>query len=320
VTDASDGIDEADAAEAETGGDDERGSVGALVDRAELDVLNFLRAVVLDESADDAEAALGDLEQVAVEAEELLSTVDLSELPEAINEEELTDVVDLGDVSEAVEEGSPAEAIESGELLDLIELGELWSSVDVREFWRNKEEFEAALDDAFDDESEDDEGRLARLQSTFDEAVEGSDDDVIDDGLTDDEGGLMDDGLTDGDGDGLASVPDDTNTEAFQTAIQSGLRDAVDEFRAGLLETHDRLQRLREENEERTSRVTQPDSRNPTAYSTLASSSTVPSAATKTRYSTVPRETKYSTAPNRERIYGDRFEDAGDRDEGDDDE
>ncbi len=279
--------------------------LGTLLERAEGDVLTFLRAVVLDESVEEAEAALDDLEQVAIEAEELLETVDLSELPEALNLEELPDVVDVSELPDAVASGDVGDAVESRELLDLVELGELWSNVDVREFWRNKGEFETALEEALGDDVGEDESRLARLQSSFADAM-------------DDAG----EGMMDGDdGDGtLASLPEDTNSEAFQAAIQSGLRDAVDEFRKGLLETHDRLKTLREENQERTGRATQPDSRNPTAYSTLASAPSGPSVGRGTRYSTVPRETRYSTAPNRERIYGDRFEDADATEDGDDDE
>lgn len=292
---ASDGTDD--------GAGEEPRDIATLVDRAEGDVLTFLRALVLDESIEEAETALEDLRQVAVEAEELLETVDLSDLPEAINAEELPDVVDVGAIPDAVASGDPADAIESRELLDVVELGRLWSNVDVREFWRNKAEFETALEEALDADLDDDESRLSRLQSSFADAM-------------DDAG----DGMTDGDDTDLASIPDDTNTEAFQTAIQSGLRDAVDEFREGLLRTHDRLKTLREENEERTGRATQPDSRNPTAYSTLASASSGPSVGRGTRYSTVPRETKYSTAPNRRRIYGDRFENTDAREGGDDDE
>ncbi|WP_254535119.1 hypothetical protein [Halomarina litorea] len=298
--------DDPDASEAGDGGTQDEGTqdIATLVERAEGDVLTFLRALVLDESVEEAETALEDLRQVALEAEELLETVNLSELPEAINVEELPDIVDVESIPDAVASGDPTDAIESRELLDVVELGKLWSTVDVREFWRNKDEFETALEEALGEDIDDDESRLSRLQSAFDDAMDGAGE-----------------GMMDGDDDGdFASIPDDTNTEAFQAAIQSGLRDAVDEFRKGLLETHDRLKTLREENQERTGRATQPDSRNPTAYSTLASASSGPSVGRGTRYSTVPRETKYSTAPNRKRIYGDRFEDADAREGGDDDE
>ena len=286
---------------------DQDQDLATLLERAEGDVLSFLRAAILDESVEDAEAALDDLEQVVIEAEELLETIDLETLPEAINLEELPEAIDVEKLPEAVASGDPAEAIDSSELLDLVELGEIWSSVNVREFWRNKEEFEAALEEVLGEdvgEDADDGGsRLARLQSSFSDAM-------------DDAG----EGMMDGDDDdnGLATLPEDTSPEAFQAAIQSGLRDAIDEFRVGLIETHRRLKRLREENEERTERTKQPDSRNPTAYSTLASAPSGPSAGRGTRYSTVPLETRYSTAPNRERIYGNRFENTDSREEKDD--
>ena len=54
------------------------------------------------------------------------------------------------------------------------------------------------------------------------------------------------------------------------------------------------------------------DSRNPTAISTLPGSRG--DLGRSTRHSTVPTETKYSTTPNYDRIYGDRFDGVEDGD------
>lgn len=259
----------------------------ALVERAETDVIDFLQALLVDESIDDAEVALADLYEVAEEAEELLATVDLSEIPEAIDVSELPELIEAGDVPEAIASGDAGEAINVGALLDVVKLGSLWSSVDVREFWRNKREFEAALDDVTGDDGESDDGVLERMTEAFSSA-------------TDDE---------DGDGIDFDDVSDEVSTDAAQAALQSGLQDAIDKFYDGLLKTHRRLDELRAINEERTGNVGQPDSRNPTAFSTLPG----PSSGSRGRglqHSTVPRETKYSTTPNRERVYGTRFEKA----------
>jgi hypothetical protein len=283
----------------EAGGDR---SLEALVDRAELDVLEFLRALIVDEDPEEAEHALEDLERVAVEAEELLETVAVSELHEAVDHGELPDVVDLESVPEAVASGDLGEAIESQELLDVVHLGELWAKVNVREFWRNKGEFETAVEEAFGDDVGEDESRLDRLQSSFAEAMDdaGVDMDAVEDEVRGD--------------DADASIPGGTNTDALQTAVQSGLRDAVDEFRASILEARESLVERREALAARTEGVGQPNSRNPTAFSTMVGSRTGPPRGT-SGHSTVPAETRYSAAPNRKRIYGDRFEDA---EEGDD--
>jgi len=258
-----------------------------LVDRAETDVIDFLQALLIDEDIDEAEHALADLYEVATEAEELLATIDLSELPEAVDVSELPALIETGDIPEAITSGDAGKAIDTKALLDVVELGRLWSSVDVREFWRNKREFESALDDVTDDDGDRGEGVLNRIKEAFATAAEADGDDGL----------------------GMDDVDEEVSADAAQAALQSGLQDAIDKFYDGLLKTHERLETLRELNRERTGNVGQPDSRNPTAFSTLPD----PSKGSRGRglqYSTVPRETKYSSAPNRERVYGTRFEKA----------
>lgn len=90
------------------------------------------------------------------------------------------------------------------------------------------------------------------------------------------------------------------------------MSDGVVTFRDALLEAHERIQEKVEELRDRTERVGQPRSRNPTAFSTLPKSRAEFGGTT--RYSTVPAETRYSSAPNHARIYGRRFRGAIERD------
>jgi hypothetical protein len=265
--------------------DDSEDAVSALVVdslRASEDALDYLAG---DDPDTDFEELIADIQTVAEEAIELLETMDLSELPAAIDEEELDELVVEENLPEAVANGDPDEAIRLRKLLAVVDLAELWGSVDVRDAWRNKRELEDAVDDVTDetDDASDDDGFVSEMT--------GDEDDVD-----------FDAGETLETGDDDMNVPD----QAYETAIQSQLSDSVEQFRRGLVEVHHQLARMREENQRRTESAEQPSSRNPTATSTLASTGTRSSVDVK--YSTVPRETKYSSAPNRARVYGSRFD------------
>ena len=268
-------------------GEDDR----ALADRAREDLLDLVTSLATG-SADDALAALDDLEVVAAEADELASTVAADDLPEAVDLSELPDAINVETIARAIVSGDASEAVDTSELLDVLELGDLWDAVDVREFWRNAEELEAAIEDTMGEEA------LAEWKDRI--------------------------GDTADDGDGALEVEwtdmaDAAESESMQTAIQLQISDAVDGFREGVLEARENLAKRREELGEKTESVGQPSSRNPSAFSTMALSG---SGVTDTaKYSTVPTETRYSSAPNRERIYGSRFEDpeTEDRDTEEDD-
>ncbi|MDS0293278.1 hypothetical protein [Halogeometricum luteum] len=274
----------------------------AVEGESEMDVSSLvIRALELSEAAmdadgeDDSEVAeiLRDLQVVVDEADELLDAIDLTDLPDAVDAEDADEVIHEENLSEAITNADPEEAIRLRKLLAVIDIGELWDSVDVRDVWRNKREFEEALEE-LDETDEDD--TLPFVDDLTDESAD------EDDELIDVDAGDAKDAITGDDEKDDVELPD----EAYQTAIQSKLSDSVDEFRDGLVRTHDRIERLREENRERVERTGQPDSRNPTAYSTLAASRGVADADTK--YSTVPAESKYSNAPNRKRVYGSRFD------------
>lgn len=275
-----------------------------LVTRAVTAIESLMTDLGDDGSFDDAQEDVEDLLAVADEAQELLQTVDLGELTEAVDLADLPEAVEADDLPEAVAKGDPGAAIQYRKLAQVVELGELWSGQDMRELWRNKRELEEATDDVADD-STDDDGALAKMRETLDSLTDDSEErEFFDDSASSDEG----EAEADTEKDDL-----DIPSEAIEQQIQSGLDDAIEEFRQGVLEVRDRLEDLKAENEERTEDVEQPSSRNPTAYSTLPSARSDMHGVAK--FSTIPSETKYSTAPNRKRIYGSRFDDREDDDE-----
>lgn len=253
--------------------------VDALFDRFREGAEALAEAAGEGGSFEDVQELVDDIVDVAEEAEELLATVDLDDVPEAVDLDGVDDAVEAEDVPEAVAERDPGEVVNLAALHKLVELGKLWDEVDVREAWRNAEE----LDDEVDD--------VLSLEA-IDENQEVDDEDR-------EKGDVTDHGLS-------GEVP----SEALATTLGSEIRDAAEEFREALLDTHDRLAELRAENEERTESAGQPASRNPSAFSTMAMVGR--DRPTGARGSTVPRETRYSRTPNFRRIYGHRFEEERD--------
>lgn len=211
---------------------------------------------------------LDDLEDVADEAEDLLSTVDLTRIAATVDWSDLPEALELEDVPEAISEGDVGEAVTLRELVALSDLPALWDDVDVREAWREKRELSEEVDD------------------------------LAGDGRGDDDAGGMD-----------ASMPSagghDFDPASIENAVQSEVSESVGEFREKLLDAHDRLAEVRERNQERFPDRRRDRSRNPTAVSTAGMGARTSGGGA--RHSTVPEETRYSTAPNRERIYGTRF-------------
>lgn len=270
-----------------------------LVNRAETLLTEFFE---LDEGDEESTRELFDkLAAVANESEELIETVNFDELPDSIDADDMSDVSEALDEEELSEAETPTDvagAVDYRKLIALLDLAELWEAVDVREFWRNKRELEGAVDDLLDEDNDDE----AADEGMFD--IETGDDDAGDDDVeaVDEESDLAPD-----------LGPLDTD-ESRQAAIQKQVSDSVGAFRQGILEAHERLESIVEANRERTDNVGQPDSRNPSAYSTLPPTRSAKGSAT--GHSTVPEETRYSSAPNRRRIYGRRFDNET---EGDDD-
>ncbi|EMA54088.1 hypothetical protein [Halococcus thailandensis] len=301
------------AAEDENGGDGSDGADGdgeegsglvdsddemaALLDRAEGDIDSLLGVLSGEESYGDAKEEIEDLVDVIEETEELLDTVDLSELPEAVELSELPSAIEGEDVPEAIANAEPRRAVDLTQLASLVEFSELWDAVDVRSFMQNKDELEEATADVTDDE-----------------------DDNGGNGESGDDSGLMDSFDMSGSGDangGEESILDDG--QAKQLAIQSQLRDAVEEFRESALDARDQLKEARDTAQEKVEEKTgggtgQPSSRNPTAYSTMVSGWKA-GGWSSASFSTVPKQTQHSSAPGHYRIYGRRFDEREGNDE-----
>lgn len=229
-----------------------------------------------EEVAETAE----DLWEVLDEGEDLLDEVDVTDLPDVIDVEDLPKAINGEDIPEAIANADPGKAIDLSGLIRAVELRELWDSTDVREAWREGREFSDALDEFAGDDGSGDDGILDLDLDADDLDAEDLDADV--------------------------------QSELYESKIQSQLAGSVEQFREKLLDARERLQDTREENESRGG-PGQPNSRNPTAYSTVPRSRA--DIGSSTRFSTVPKETRYSSAPNFDRVYGNRFDDGGDDDE-----
>lgn len=274
--------------------DDLAETVDELLARVEALVESLEGTAAPEEAVETVE----DLLDVADEVEDLLETVDVSELVDAVGAEDVSEVVDLEDVPEAIEEQSPRKALELRKLLQLADLRALFDSADMRQVRREKRDLEAELEDLLEDEGAAD-GEESLLEGGGTGPIGG------------DSGGSTSVG-----GSGGAAAGEDlggaaVDQELLEQSVQSKVDDAVVAFRQGLLEAHEKFRRLREANQERTGSMDdQPTSRNPTAYSSMTSSKG--DVGRGITHSTVPRETRHSSAPNRKRIYGDRFEEETD--------
>lgn len=272
--------------------------------------------------------------RVAEEAQDLLENIDFSELPDAIDEAALVEAIEAGDVPKAIENADAKEAVNLRALIKAINLRKLLHDVDIKQVWTDSRELKAAIDDVSDG-SDDGGGAVdaasavvgggggEELLDSAKEAVSGDkgDDEGSGEGDEGDEGlmqsakdatedlgeGVRDEmsGMSDDIG-SLGNIPD----EGYQLAIQRKALEGVDKFREGVLEAHDALAKIHEQNRKKMRRQYDEravDSRNPTAHSTIPiERSDVGGKAT--HYSTMPRDTKYSSVPNREHIYGHRFD------------
>ncbi|WP_224447731.1 hypothetical protein [Haloprofundus salilacus] len=244
----------------------------------------------------DGEATAGEqlatdldlLVDVAVEAAELLSTVDLSTLLDNTDVDRLPEAISFDELPEALADGNPKAAVNVAKLVQLVNLSSLLTETDLQRTREEYAELEEAVD-AFTDDG---------MVQTDDESDEN------DGGI----GGFGGDG--DLFGDSLLGSDEETTmaqTEVSQAVIQSELRAAIEEFRRGIIVAHQELDRMREYNEKRFRQraSSTSNSRNPTARSFIPS--TRPDAGA-TRHSTVPKQVRHSDAEGLERIYGPRFE------------
>jgi hypothetical protein len=259
----------------ESGGMD--AGLAALLGRAETDVESLLGVLSGEESYQEAKDDIEDLVRVIEETEELLETVAVSELPDAVDVSKLPSAIEGEDVPEAIANAEPERAIDLRRLASLVEFTELWDAVDVRAFMQNKEELDDATDDVTDDEGE--------------------------------ESGMMD---SFGSGTREVGATIAEQGEAKQAAVQSRLRDAIEEFRGSALDARGQLKEARDTAQAKVEAKTgggtgQPSSRNPTAYSTMVGG-WQSSGWSSANFSTVPRSARHSSTPGHFRIYGRRFD------------
>jgi hypothetical protein len=264
----------------------------------------------LDELEDSALSdLLGDVDtlaRIARETGELVETLDLAGLPESIDTDELLEAIDASEIPEALTESDTGagDVVELTQVFQAIDLLNAWDAADLTEIWEEKRE----LDDATDELDEDDEeGPIEDAAETVvDEGtdlIDGNDDGDGDDGLLGTEIDLKEAAMAAFD---KPDVEDDP--EAYQVFIQQQAMEGIDAFREALLTTNETFEELYETNREKMRRQdTSPSSRNPTAASTIATDIRE-IGNSGTRYSTVPKQVKLSTAPTRNRIYGRRFE------------
>ena len=313
----------------DAGIDSDLAEAAELVTRAEADLEDILAISRGDREGtfEDVQDDFDDLLDVIDEAEDLLSTIDLSALPGAVEWRSLPAAIEAGDIPEAIAEGEAGKAVHFRKLLQVVNLRKVLGNVDLRDLWREKEDLEEAADDLTDDDSADstsdsdeDSSVLDRLRDDGDDGNENDEENFLDRFRSDDEndGDTEGDEADNGDEEEGGGIP----SEIIQAKVQSRLREAIDEFRESAIEARSRLKEMTERSKQEFKRKTgetgQPSSRSPTAYSTLPSSSDDRTdLGGVARFSTMSRTPRHSSAPGRDHIYGDRFEN---RNGGDDDE
>ena len=247
------------------------------------------------------ETVLGDVEtltQVATAVENLLETLEFDDLPDAVDGDELLEALEVGEVPAVIadDETGASDLVDFTQLFRAIDLLSAWDATELGELWEGKRELEDAIDDLGD-------GEDAGL-------VEDAVTDIAgDDSLVgDDDGGMLETDLDASDVKEVLGKPDpEEDPEAYQVFIQEQAMEGIDAFRAALLETHEKFERLVEYNRERMRRTdTSASSRNPTAASTMPTQRAAVGSGVK--HTTVPQDVRLSTAPSRKRIYGQRFE------------
>ncbi|WP_254545005.1 hypothetical protein [Halomarina pelagica] len=266
--------------------DESSPDLDALVEDAETAARDLVEALDSEGGVEDAADAVEAFLRVVEEAEELLETVDVPGVAASIDPSELPEAIDV----DALAEGDVDGAVRLERLHELVELGEIWKNVDVREFWRNKRELDEAVTDLVGEEA----------------AEEG--DSIV--GGVGGVGGDGGDGVDVNIGDG-----DEIPAEAIQTSAQRRIAAALEEFRETVLDARDRLEIAVETAQEQVPERDSASSRNPTAVSLAPRTRKRLDMGVVGRNSTVPTETRYSTAPNFDRIVGRRLRQRGKRDE-----
>ena len=190
------------------------------------------------------------------------------ELLETVDVSELPEIIDFDQLFEEVDITDPSEA-SPADLLQAADRQQLMDAVNITELISEGREFEDAVDDVTEEDTEfvgDDDGDMAP------------------------EGGL-----------------ESFESEEVETALQDAMLEAVDKFREALFVAHEEIREFHEANQERFGSVAdeQPDSLNPSAYSSLSRHHV--GMVSTAKPSTIPRQARHSAVMNRRQIYGNRF-------------
>ena len=236
------------------------------------------------------------------EAETMLESIDFTELPDAIDGKEIVEAIDAGEIPAAVQESEDADVVKLRQVMRAVQLRQLLSTVDVSELWEAKRGFDDAIEDVADDA--DDGGVVQKAANS----ISGDEDGIV--GDDDDE--LIETDVDDVTDTAASAAMEDYELSGgdlgeYEEIIQQQAIEGVDAFRDALLKAHGKFEQLYEVNREKMRmQDTQPNSRNPTAVSTIVTDrravGSVPN------HSTMPRKVRHSNAPGRKHIYGKRFE------------
>lgn len=267
-----------------------------------LDELEQLDDETLGSLSEDVET----LVQVTTAVEDLLETIDLTDLPDAVDADELLASIEAGEVPDALadDDTDAGDLVDFKQVFQAIDLLDAWDATELGELWEAKRDLADATDEFTDgddgDDADEEGGMISETVSTV------TDDDEDDDDLLDD----ASDAVAADDADPselLGDIDVMEDPEAYQVAIQQQAMKGIDAFREGLLETHAKFEKIHEFNREKLRRQdTSTSSRNPTAASTLPTGRRDVGGGV--NHSTVPQQVRLSTAPSRKRIYGQRFE------------
>ncbi|MFD1514777.1 ELKS/Rab6-interacting/CAST family protein [Halomarina rubra] len=241
-----------------------------------------------DERAGDE--ALAELDDVRRTLAALLETVDPATIAAAVDPERLLMLVDWSGVPEALSTGDYRSVIAYENIPEFLDAPALLDATDVREGWRQSRDLSETVGDLADRVvgPETDDAAAADPETEEERAVEAAND------AKERDAGIE------------VAKSLSTTDKGRRFLVQKAVSDAVEDAREEILDAHDRIDAAVADVDERVGRVGRPNSRNPTAFSTLPRSRARVGRAT--TYSTVPTETRYSDAPNFERIYGPRFD------------
>ncbi|ELZ08641.1 hypothetical protein C479_14918 [Halovivax asiaticus JCM 14624] len=259
---------------------------------ADESTLEAVTTAITDEVSESPGTDLQAVVTILQEAETVLEAIDVEALPEAVDADAIRDAIEFGEIPDALRGDESADAVSLRKVIQAIDLGRTLAAMDVNQVWEAKRSIEGATDELGGDRSDgDDDGLLGGMLDSA-----GIDGELVDTELVDT---------------AAEELKDDVDIEsgdlsAYQAVIQQQAIEGVDAFRDALLSTHGTFERIVETNRElMRRRDRQPNSRNPTAVSTLptgrADVASVPN------YATIPRTIRHSDGPTRSHIYGDRF-------------